>query len=71
MEEGCIVGRRKLQADAAADHGCRFRVHGEGFEDIQVRRREEVEFYLHVAGLLEAVERGNKRGECPVSLSAQ
>ena len=34
-EEGGIVGRRELQADAAIDHRYRFRVHGEGCEGLQ------------------------------------
>ena len=35
-EEGGIVGRRKLQADLAIDHGHGFRVHGEGCEGVEI-----------------------------------
>jgi len=52
-EEGGVVGRRELKADAAIDHRYRFRVHGEGCEGMQVGGFDEGDLYLHVARLIE------------------
>jgi hypothetical protein len=47
-----IVGRRELEANAAVDHGHRFRVHGEGCGGIEIGGFEEVDLHLHASCLI-------------------